>query len=161
MNLKLLSMTLFGASRGKPKGILREEKRCIVSIQILKCCEKEIKIGEMLILDNYNGFDARKIYKGKCSVCGDDVVFLFQRRIEDGKEFGTMLNNIEAVKALYREKRRIKACIPFIQSKTVQNWIYGTNVEIKNKKGQVIKIKQYSTDYKSGKRKLEKEIVCI
>lgn len=129
-----------------------------MTFQILRCCNKEIKQGEVWILQDYNGFDSRKMYIGKCSVCEDDVAFLYQRRIKDQKQFGTPLIGIEAVKTLYREKRRIISKIPKIKSTQVQEWVYGTNVQIKNKNGEIIKIKQYSTDYKTGKKVLIKEI---
>ena len=132
-----------------------------MTFQILRCCNNEIKHGEIWFLQDYNGFDARKMYVGKCSVCEDDVVFLYQRRIKDGQQFGTSLTGIEAVKTIYREKRRVITKMLKIESMQVQEWVYGTNIQIKSKNGKITKIRQYSTDFKTGAKKLEKEILTI
>lgn len=151
-------MTLRGDSNAKWKEISGKKGCSSVTFQVLRCCNKEVKQGEVWILQDYNGFDARKMYVGKCPVCEDDVVFLYQRRIEDGAQYGTPLTGIEAVKTIYREKKRIISKTPKIQSSQVQEWIYGTNIQIKSKTGKVIKIRQYSTDYKTGEKVLVKEI---
>lgn len=90
----------------------------------------------------------------------DEVVFLYQKRKSDNAEYGNLLNGIEAIKALYREKRRVIIKRQNVSTKDAKEWIYGTNVQIKNKKGEIIKLRQYSTDFKTGAKKLEKEI-CL
>ncbi len=154
-------MTLRGESIVLWKGISGKKGSSAVSFQALRCCNKEVKNGEIWILQDYNGFSQRKIYTGKCLNCTDDVVFLYQKRINDKKEFGTTLTGIEAVKCLYREKKRIVAKIQHIKSAQVHQWIYGTNVEIRDKSGKVIKTRQYSTDFKTGAKVLIKEIKMI
>lgn len=112
----------------------------------------------MLILNDIKGFTARKLYKAKCPKCKEYVVTLIEKRISDNKVFvNENITGIEAVKVLYREKKRISATLPNIQSDTLYGWVYGHNVEIKNKNKQVTQIRQYSKDF-SGNKNLTKKV---
>ncbi len=124
---------------------------------MLKCCEKEIKSGELWILKDIKGFTARKLYTAKCDVCNDDVVLLIETRLNDGKVFTNNYNGIEAVKTMYREKKRRITCVPKIDYNNLYGWIHGVNVEIKNKKGEVKQVRQYSSDF-FGNKKLAKKL---
>jgi len=115
---------------------------------MLKCCNKEVKCEEIWFLKDIKGFGARKLYAGKCPHCKDDVALLVEKRTDDGKIFCNNLTKIEAVKALYREKKRIKKVFKGVKSTFLYDWIYGQNVEIKNKHGKVIQIRQYSSNFK-------------
>lgn len=132
-----------------------------MSFDILRCCGIKVEVHQIWELQNYNGFIERKLFLGICPKCTDGVAFLYQKREFDGAEFGNILNGIEVVKTTYREKRRVIAKRLNVSTKEAQEWIYGTNVQIKNKKGEVIKIRQYSTDFKTGAKKLEKEILTV
>ena len=54
-------MTLRGDSIVLWKEISGKKGCSAVSFQILRCCNKEIKQGEVWVLQDYNGFDARKM----------------------------------------------------------------------------------------------------
>lgn len=153
---------LFGVlSRGQPcesdvetGEILRKKERDIV----LKCCNNEVRSGELWILKDIKGFTARKLYTAKCNICGDDIALLVEKRINDGKIFTNNFNGIEAVKVLYREKKRKIVCLPKIEYNNLYGWIYGVNTEIRNKKGETTQIRQYSSDF-YGNKKLAKQIL--
>ena len=123
----------------------------------LKCCNKTVKCGDVWFLKDIKGFTARKIFIGQCSVCKNDVAILFEKRIEDNKMFVNELTGIEAVKTIFREKQRKVAILPDIKSDCLQGWVYGVNTQIKDRKGKVIKVRQYASDF-SGKRALRKEL---
>lgn len=125
---------------------------------MLNCCNKDIKSGELWILKDIKDFTARKLYTAKCPICKDDVVLLIETRICDNQVFINNLTKIEAVKTLYREKKRRLQLIPNIKQDYLSGWLYGENVQIRNKKGQVTQIRQYSCNYSTGKRNLEKVI---
>ena len=124
----------------------------------LQCCNTKIKSGNFYFLKDIKGFTARKIYVGKCRICGDYAVILFETRIKDNIVFVNQLNGIEAVKTLYREKKRIVSVFPDIKDNGLYGWIYGHNVQIKNKKGIVTQIRQYASDFK-GNKSLVKKII--
>lgn len=124
----------------------------------LICCNNKIKCGEVLILNDIKGFTARKLYKAKCPKCKDDVVTLIETRVSDNKMFvNANITGLEAVKVLYREKKRILATLPDIKSDVLFGWIYGHNVEIRNKNKQVTQIRQYAKDF-SGNKNLTKKV---
>lgn len=124
----------------------------------LVCCNNKIKCGEVLILNDIKGFTARKLYKAKCPKCKDDVVTLIETRVSDNKIFvNANITGLEAVKVLYREKKRILATLPDIKSDVLFGWIYGHNVEIRNKNKQVTQIRQYAKDF-SGNKNLTKKV---
>lgn len=124
---------------------------------MLCCCEHKILCGEIWILKDLKKFTARKLYKGKCPFCNEDVVTLIEQRISDGKIFiNRNIKGIEALKLLYREKKRALTTLPNIKQNSLHGWIYGKNVQIKNKKGEIVQIRQYSCDFNSNKRELVK-----
>lgn len=124
---------------------------------MLICCNNEIKSGELWILKDIKNFTARKLYTAKCPICGDDVVLLIEKRLNDGKIFSNNINGIEAIKTIYREKKRRITTLANIEYNNLYGWIYGVNVEIKNKKGEVKQVRQYSSDF-YGNKKLSKKL---
>lgn len=125
---------------------------------MLICCNQKIKSGELWILKDIKGFTSRKLYKAICPICGDDVVLLIEKRTTDNKLFFNNLNKIEAVKTIYREKKRRLTVVPAIEHDNLYGWIYGVNKEIKNKKKETTQIRQYSSDF-HGNRVLTKRIL--
>jgi len=124
---------------------------------VLICCNNEIKSGELWILKDIKGFTARKLYTAKCPVCGCDVVLLIEKRLNDGKIFTNNINGIEAIKTIFREKKRRITTISNIEHNNLYGWIYGVNVEIKNKQGDITQVRQYSSDF-NGNKKLSKKL---
>ena len=115
------------------------------------CCNQKISSGELWILKDIKNFTARKLYKAICPICGEDVVQLIKKRIQDNKIFCNNLNNIEAVKTIYREKKRRITVIPSIEHDNLYGWIYGVNKEIRNKRNDVTQVRQYSSDFQGNK----------
>ena len=98
----------------------------------LSCCGQDVKTGEVWFLKDFKGFTGRKLFIGKCKICGDDVALHILTNIATGKTYYNLYNGIEAVKTIYREKKRKVAVFPNIQASNLYGWIYGINKEIKN-----------------------------
>ena len=124
-----------------------------------ECHNRQIKNGEIWILKDIKGFTSRKLFIGRCSFCKELAIDLIETRISDNKIFINQLTGIEAVKTIYREKKRKLTVIPDIKTNNLYGWIYGHNVQIRNKKGDVVQIRQYASDFK-GNKALTKKIVC-
>lgn len=124
----------------------------------LSCCGQNITCGNVWFLQDIKGFTKRKLFIGYCFNCKNKVVILSETRIDDNKTFLNELRGIEAVKTIYREKKRKVAVFPNIKTDTLYGWIYGVNVQIKNKKGQVVQVRQYACELRTNKRKLIKTI---
>ena len=93
-----------------------------------------------------------------CPSCNQIVLSMTEKRVDDGKVFITEnLYGKRAINVLYKEKNNILEKIEIKDCSRIR-WAYGQNVQIKNKQGQVIKVRQYAKDFSSGKRTLEKEI---
>lgn len=123
-----------------------------MSIPQLLCCNKKIDCGELWILSDIKGFTSRKIYIGTCPHCQEELAVLFEKRISDKKVFKNELKGIEAVKVIYREKKRKLVALPDIKTDSLYGWVYGVNVQIKNKNGEITQIRQYSSDFKGNKK---------
>ena len=119
------------------------------------CCGKKIKNGELWFLKDFKNFTARKMYIGKCSICGDDAALQIMTCVKTGKTYYNLYNGIEAVKVIYREKKRKVVAFMDIKSETLYGWIYGVNKQIKSNKHTIIR--QYACDF-SGVKKLRKEL---
>lgn len=126
---------------------------------ILKHCGAEIYDCEIWILKDIEGFSKRKLIYGNCKKCFDTIVTLIETRLSDNKTF--INKNIDgegAIKTLYREKKRMLVHYPFVGNKESLGWLYGANVEIKNKNGDVTQVRQYAVDFNSHKRNCIKKI---
>lgn len=122
------------------------------------CCE-EIKNVELWFLKDIKDFTGRKLIFANCPVCGQAVITLIEKRISDNEVF--VNDNIcgeNAVKILFREQKRLQTKLFDIKSSDLFGWIYGVNIGIKNKHGEITQCRQYSTNF-YGKRKLVKKIV--
>lgn len=117
----------------------------------LFCCGKKINFGNLFFLKDISNFTARKMFTGKCPVCNEYLAVITEKRITDGKMYIDEFKGIEAVKATYREKKRVVSSLPNIQSDNLFGWIYGVNVEIKNKKGKIVQLRQYASDFANNK----------
>lgn len=125
----------------------------------LECCNEKVRYCDVWILADFKGYTKRKLLIGKCKICGDDVALQIMTNTETGKTYYNLYTGIEAVKTIYREKKRKLAVVPDIKMNNLYGWIYGHNVQIKNKKGEVVQIRQYASDFK-GNRVLTKKIIC-
>lgn len=121
------------------------------------CCNKKIKSGELWFLKDIKGYTARKLLITKCTKCKETIAILTEKRILDDKVFSNFTKGIEAIKTIYRERKRAVSQFPNIEANALWGWIYGHNTQIKNKKGEVTQIRQYASDFKQ-KRSLVKKI---
>lgn len=118
----------------------------------LACCNKKIEVAELWELADFKGYTKRKLLIGKCQICGDEAALQIMTSTDTGKTYYNLYNGIEAVKVIYREKRRKLKILPNIKTNTLYGWIYGVNVQIKNKKGEITQLRQYSSDFKNNKK---------
>lgn len=116
----------------------------------LRCCGKKISTGELWFLSSCAKFIKRKLYIAVCPVCNEEAAILVETRAEDGAVFVQHFSGVEAVKTIYRERKRKLSVILNVHSKSLNGWVYGKNIEIKNKKGEVIKIRQYASDFQGN-----------
>ena len=105
-----------------------------------------------MFLKDIKNFTARKMYIAKCPVCKEYLAVICEKRIEDGKVFIDEYKGIEALKNIYREKKRVVSVLPDVQANNLFGWVYGINKEIKNKKGKIVQIRQYASDFAANKK---------
>lgn len=122
-----------------------------------KKCNSKNSVTEVQELEDIEGFTDRILITGICRVCEKEIAMLVETRKTDNKPFFDSYHDIEAVKVIKREKKRIKNKIIEADTKYFK-WIYGKNIEIKNRSGKTVQIRQYACDYRSNKRKLIKTI---
>ncbi len=123
---------------------------------ILNCCNKDIKTAELWFLKDIENFTARKLFFAKCPKCHYPVIALYEKRISDNQVFiNSSIKGKHAVNTLYRESKRVVTKIPNITSDGLYGWIYGQNIQIKNKRGKVVKIRQYAADFGGGRQKVK------
>lgn len=136
----------------KAKEILRKKIGSAMSENAkLVCCNKKVFAGDLWILEDFKGYTKRKLFIGKCSVCGDDVCLQIMTNTVNNETYYNLYTGIEAVKTIYREKKRKLVTLPNIKANCLYGWVYGVNIEIKNKKGKVTQIRQYASDFKNQK----------
>jgi hypothetical protein len=125
----------------------------------LRCsCGNSINKAELWILKDTEDFEARKLFIGFCNKCHRPVVTLVESRISDGRKFvNENYTGNKAVRVIKRESKRFLKKHYKIETSRLYGWIYGVNTEIKNKRGEVTQIRQYSSDY-YGQKSLTKTI---
>lgn len=115
------------------------------------CCNNKIENGDLWLLADIKGFTSRKIYIGRCNKCKNEIALLIETRTSDKKVFANQFKGLEAIKTIYREKKRKVATIPNIKTNCLYGFVYGVNIAIKNKKGEITQIRQYASDFKGNK----------
>ena len=130
-------------------------------MNFLKCnCGKIIKRNKCIILADFKNFTSRKIFFAYCPNCRNLIITLIEERQTDKKIF--INENVQGSKALNilnKEilKKRIIDVVSSISFHNLSGWLFGKNIQIRNKKGEIIEIRQYSSDF-NGNTKLEKII---
>lgn len=127
-------------------------------INCKNCNEKSI-VTEVQELNDINGFTDRLLFVGSCAVCNQSLATLVEFRVSDDKVFIDNFSGSEAEKVIKREKRRLKNKQVYNDDIKFHGWVCGCNVERKNKKGIVTSIRQYATDFRTGRRRFEKLIL--
>ena len=118
---------------------------------VLCICSNPIVLSEQWYLKSIRNFVERKLAIGKCAKCGEYALVLSEKRNEDGKTFVQYINGIEALKVAKRETKRVLNRTFINNDTNVIGWVYGVNVEIKNKKGKIVQIRQYASDFSNNK----------
>ena len=111
------------------------------------------------MLKDIPDFKNRQLAVGKCDKCGAYVVSLVEERIADNVLYtDNKMNAEKALKVLKREAKRTLNRLYITNNRSLNGWIYGHNVQIRNKKGKVTQLRQYASDFKD-KRQIVKKIV--
>lgn len=125
---------------------------------LIKCVKCNIKneVIEIQELEDITGFSERLLITGVCKACNSKIASLIEIRNSDNKVFIDSFSGAEAINVIKRERKRLK-------NKTLchkyKGFVYGKNKEIRNKKGEVTQIRQYASDYATGKRTLVKTLI--
>lgn len=124
------------------------------------CNEKLLKNFRIWILKDIKGFEQRELFVSRCDKCKQICVVIKEKRITDGKVFVNKIpKEKDALKTLARESKRIIKEIIDTDFSSLNGWVYGTNIEIKNKQGQVVQVRQYATDFNKKKELVKKIMV--
>lgn len=125
---------------------------------LIKCvkCNVKNEVIEIQELEDIANFSERLLIIGVCRACNSKLVSLVEIRNSDKKVFIDSFAGIEATNVIKRERKRLK-------NKNLNHkyngFVYGKNKEIRNKKGEVTQIRQYASDYKTGKKTLIKTLI--
>ena len=122
-----------------------------------KSCNSKNKVIEIVTLKDSELCENRLIFKGFCGKCKQEIAMYLEIRKEDKKAFFKKKNKQELAELIRKEKRNI---VSFDKYNNCSGWRYGINKEIRSKTGKVLKVRQYSADYKTNKTELEKEIIA-
>lgn len=121
-----------------------------------KKCNVRNEVYELQELNDLPEFYERVLIIGKCRVCSETIASLIEVRKKDDKVFVDSFFGQHALKVIKREQKRIKC--RNTDGHRFHGFVYGLNKEIKNKKGEVVKVRQYASDFLTGKTKLMKTI---
>lgn len=130
----------------------KEVKRAM----LMNHCNVNIDPFEIWYLKDIEQFTNRMLLIGKCDKCNKKIISLVETRISDNRVFKNTLSGTKAEKIAAIEKRRISYTLSSLKH-SKSGWIYGVNVGIKNKKGEITQVRQYAADF-NGKKKLVKQI---
>lgn len=115
---------------------------------------------DIWFLEGTKDFCNRKLLLGRTPQKHKTVVSLIETRIADAKVFVDTQAGLKAEKIIHNERSRIlytRQDVILSKKGKPYGWIYGDNREVRNKKGEVISIKQYSCD-NFGNSELVKQI---
>lgn len=126
-------------------------------MELICSCGKVLDDIEFMILDDVKDFTKRKMFSSICKSCLTPVVTLSETRKSDNKVF--VNENIigkKALQILTNEQKRVISRIKSIPRTDLYGWVYGVNVQIKNRKGQVTQVRQYASDFFGNKKIIKK-----
>lgn len=124
---------------------------------LMRHCNVNTEPSEVWFLKDIEFFTDRILLIGKCDVCKKDIVTLIEVRKKDNIPFVNNLSGQKTIKVKTREKKRIDYTLSSLNQQN-SGWVYGVNVGIKNKNGDVTQVRQYAADF-NGKRKIVKRII--
>ena len=112
-------------------------------------CNRKFKSYEIWFLHNNRDFMKRKLYLGECPICGSSVAELIETRKIDGAVFRKTLFKKEAEKLIEKLSTQVEYTSADVRKfiKVPFGLCYGENIEIHNKAGNIIEIRQKRCDY--------------
>lgn len=112
-------------------------------------CNRKFKSFEIWFLYDNKDFTKRKLYLATCPVCGACVVRLVETRKYDGEIFKKTYYKKDAENLTQKMIRQVEYTNADIKKfkKMPFGLCYGENIEIHNKKGEIIEIRQKRCDY--------------
>lgn len=125
----------------------------------IKYSNIEIVPFDVWFLENTKDFNDRKLLLGRTKK-NTTVVSLIETRIADLKVYVDTQSGAKAEKIIKNERNRIlytRQDVIFSRKGKPFGWTFGDNREKRNKKGEVVAIKQFRCD-KHGNSELVKEI---
>lgn len=125
----------------------------------IKFSNIEIIPFDVWFLECTKDFDNRKLLLGKTKK-GKIVVSLVETRKIDLKVYVDTQSGLKAEKIIQNENKRVlytRQELIYSRKGKPFGWTYGDNREVRNKKGEVVAIKQYRSD-NFGNSELVKEI---
>lgn len=124
---------------------------------LMRHCNVNTEPSDVWFLKDIEQFTERMMLIGRCAgACKKLIVTLIEIRKADNVPFVNTISGKKAEMVKKREKKRIRYTLSSLNHKS-SGWQYGVNIGIKNKKGDVTQIRQYSSDF-NGKKKLVKTI---
>ena len=121
-------------------------------------CNRKFNSCEIWFLHNNKDFIKRKLYLGTCPICGACIVKLSEQRRYDGKIFKQTFYKKNAENIFHKLINQVEYTngdIPRFK-KVPTGFCYGENIEVHNKDGKVIGIKQKRCDYYGSKEVIKK-----
>lgn len=125
-----------------------------------KVCNSKNRVFEIIELKDSELFENRLIFKSHCTKCGEEFGMFLEIRKEDKKAFFDKLTEYELFELIKKEKRNILKYEKYDRFQSGA-WRYGINKEIRSRNGKTVRIRQYSADFKTGAKHLEKEMILI
>lgn len=113
----------------------------------IQCGSRRIKHNVVWFLADINGFTERKLFIFEDIIKRHTV--LEEKSIESGKVFSQKNSGKKAEEIIERERIRLLYTSDDIRIKKGKpyGWTYGDNREIHNRKGEVVEIRRYRSDY--------------
>lgn len=126
-------------------------------MEIICSCGRVLDDIELMILKDNKDFTKRKLFSAICKHCLNPVVTLSETRKSDEKVFiNENITGKKALQILTNEQKRVLSRIKGVSKNNLYGWVYGVNVQIKNRKGVVTQVRQYASDFRGNKKILKK-----
>lgn len=128
----------------------------------IKFSNIEIRPFDIWFLEDTKDFNERKLLLGRTSK-GKTVVSLIEKRKVDFKVYVDTHSGLRAEKIIQNERKRVlytRQELIYSKKGKPFGWTYGDNREVRNKKGEIVAIRQYRSD-NFGNSELVKEIKTL
>lgn len=128
----------------------------------IKFSNIEIRPFDIWFLEDTKDFNERKLLLGRTPK-GKTVVSLIEKRKVDFKVYVDTHSGLRAEKIIQNEKKRVlytRQELIYSKKGKPFGWTYGDNREVRNKKGEIVAIRQYRSD-NFGNSELVKEIKTL